>query len=176
MDCRLPRPRHTWVCLVRPAQMTYRLARRISAERVEMACRQRIIHLAIAIAACVGAPEALLAAQDQYQSPGYTAPAPAPDDLGNDTVLPMIVTPDPDPPAVPDVTFFERLQKLNNVAPVINAQPGPITSDTTSSYSTSILPGSTTRDTTSSYTTSISPGSTTRDTTSSYSTIPNSAR
>jgi hypothetical protein len=141
-----------------------------------MARRQRTIRLAFAIAACVGVPGTLLAAQDKYQTPGYAAPAPAPDDLGNDTMLPMIVTPDPDPPAVPPITFGDRLQKLKNVAPVTNAQPGPVTSDTTSSYSTSTLPGSTARDTTSSYTTSISPGSTTRDTTSSYSTIPSLPR
>jgi hypothetical protein len=139
--------------------MKYRPTQRIATMRVDMACSKMTIRLTIAIAACVGTPGTLLAQQHQYQTPGYTAPTTdAPD---NDTFEPLNAAPQPDPATVPDLTFRDRLQKLNNVGPATNARPGFTTSDTTSSYSTSEAPsdasGNTTRNTTSSYTTTPDP-------------------
>jgi hypothetical protein len=136
-----------------------------------MAGSQTTVHLVIALGACICAPATVLAQHyqyqrpgyNQYQTPGYTTGAPAIDTWGPTTAItPQLVPtvpaiPQPDPPAVPDATFRDRLLRLNSAAPATKTQPGFTTSDTTSSYSTSGAAGNTTRDTTSSYSTMPDP-------------------
>ena len=112
------------------------------------------VGLMIAIAGCIGAPEALFAADNQVQIPGYAVPDPN----GPWTPIPDLAVPKPqaDPPttqATPDLSFRDRLMQLNNTGAAAPMQPGFTTRDTTSSYSASTGLSFTTQNTTSSFTT-----------------------
>ncbi len=115
---------------------------------------------------------------NQFDTPLYAAPPT--DALSADTPGPMIATPQPDPPAAPDigykqpeaapdvgykqpdpfaapdVSFNSLLQRLDsNPAAALQKKPGFTTGDTTKSSSTT--PDSTTLDTTHSFSTSQQP-------------------
>ena len=135
-----------------------------------MASWQVTVRLMFAIAGCIGAPGTLLAAvgdDNQIQAPGYVDPAPTePFQPIPDAV---ITPPQPDPPAtpgvgfkqpsplgIPDVTFKNLLQRMNNNPPAaLQKKPGFTTGDTTTSSSTTS--DSSTPDTTHSFTTRQKP-------------------
>ena len=109
-----------------------------------------LVFTALAIVAWVGGPSRLSA--QPYDPREYKTPTP---DVPADPIVPdpLTLPPDQGPPAVPDVTFRDRLLKLQAVTPGANARTATTTPDTTSSYTTSLPANNATRDTTSSYTT-----------------------
>jgi hypothetical protein len=107
--------------------------------------------MALAALVCAGRPQMACAQQSdprEYKAPVDDRPA-------DDLAPPVIAPPDQDTPAAaaPEVTFRDRLLRLQTLGPGANPRTQISTPDTTSSYSTSGPVGSTTRDTTSSYTT-----------------------
>src|SRR5690349_14101866 len=108
--------------------------------RIEMGCSRVTVGLMIAVAWSIAAPGTLLA--DDYQTPGYAAPAPrAPGTGVPDLTIPKpqadgpapgmgipdlaTAKPQADAAAKPEPTFRDRLMQLDGVGPTAQIQPQP---------------------------------------------------